>query len=231
MSRSHPPHPTRSHAPHPIWSTSQDPEARRDWPLPVPPVEGGREPTAVDLAESLLGTAHAFKQWGNLCYSQAEPDLRELSVPRARLLAAVADAGQERVRMPAGARRGRARREAPPADVAQERVRMGDLAEALGVTPRNITTIVDGLEREGLLARRPDPTDRRAILLELTEKGWAHVEQVHALQRDLAERMFAPLNAHERCALYGLLTRLARGIAEVAGTHTSGRNGEPADRH
>ena len=68
---------------------------------------------------------------------------------------------------------------------------LGDLSSALGVTARNITTIVDALEREGLLVRKPDPTDRRAILLELTEKGHAHVEHIHAVQSDLAERAFA----------------------------------------
>jgi DNA-binding MarR family transcriptional regulator len=89
---------------------------------------------------------------------------------------------------------------------------------------------VDGLEREGLLARRPDPTDRRAILLELTEKGWAHVEQVRTLQCDLAERMFAPLNAHERQALYTLLTRLARRIADAGEIGASGLGGEPPNQ-
>lgn len=165
------------------------PSERHGWPLP--PADAGT-PAAAVLAEALFGTAHAFKQWGNLCYSQAEPGLRELSVPRARLLAAIVDAGPGRVRM-------------------------GNLSVALGVTARNITTIVDGLEREGLLARKPDPTDRRAILLELTEKGRAHVEQIHMLQCDLAERMFAPLDADERAVLYRLLTRLAHHLAEVAG--------------
>jgi DNA-binding MarR family transcriptional regulator len=173
-----------------------------------PPPEDGRAPTTVELAEVLLGTAHAFKQWGNLCFSQAEPGLRHLSVPRARLLAVVSEAGQGRVQM-------------------------GDLSAALGVTARNITTIVDGLEREGLLARRPDPDDRRAILLELTEKGRAHVEQVHQLQRDLAERMFAPLSDEERGTLYALLARLARRLAQTTEAGgKAGRNGrdeEPAD--
>ncbi len=144
----------------------------------------------MELVELLLGTTHAFKQWGNLCFSQAEPGLRELSMPRVRLLAAVTDAQPGRVRM-------------------------GDLSTALGVTARNITTIVDGLEREGLLARRPDPTDRRAILLELTDKGRAHVEQVHALHCELAERMFAPLRAEERRTLHALLTRLARQLSQA----------------
>jgi DNA-binding MarR family transcriptional regulator len=165
---------------------------RHDWPLPPPPFGGQGEPTAVDLAEALLGTTHAFKQWGNLCFSHAEPELRQLSIPRAALLAAVVDMGPGRVRM-------------------------GDVSSALGVTARNITTIVDALEREGLLVRKPDPTDRRAILLELTEKGHAHVEHIHALQNDLAERVLAPLNRHERSALYALLTRLAGHLAQLAG--------------
>ena len=165
---------------------------RHDWPLPPSPSGGQAEPTAVDLAEALLSTTDAFRQWGNLCFSHAEPDLNKLSISRAALVAAVVD-------------------------VAPERVRMGDLSSALGVTARNITTIVDALEREGLLVRKPDPTDRRAILLELTEKGHAHVEHIRALQRDLAERVFAPLSRHERSALYALLTRLAGHLAQLAG--------------
>ena len=52
----------------------------------------------MELAEALHGAAHMFKQRGNLCFARAEPGLSELSVPRARLLAAVVDAmeaGQE----------------------------------------------------------------------------------------------------------------------------------------
>jgi DNA-binding MarR family transcriptional regulator len=169
------------------------------------PPRGQKSPTAVDLAEALLGTAHAFKQWGNLCFSQAEPGLRELSIPRARLLAAVADAGNDPVRM-------------------------GDLSAALGVTARNITTIVDALEREGLLARKPDPTDRRAILLELTEQGHAHVEHVHAMQLDLAERLFSALNPHERQAFHALLMRTADHISQLAGAGAHGRGAHPAER-
>jgi DNA-binding MarR family transcriptional regulator len=178
-------------------------------------------PATAKLAEALLGTAHAIKHWGNLCFSHAGPGLRELSVPRAALLAKVADAeeGQDECAYhPAGVRRGR-NRHAAIADARLGRVRMGDLAEALGVTARNVTTIVDGLEREGLLARRDDPTDRRAILLELTEKGRAHVEQLHALQRDLAEHMFAALSAEERRQLMYLLGKIRIGDRPLQGPH------------
>ena len=48
---------------------------------------------------------------------------------------------------------------------------MHELGTELGVTPRYVTALVDGLERDGLMRRRPHPDDRRAILVELTEEG------------------------------------------------------------
>src|SRR5579885_2081359 len=39
---------------------------------------------------------------------------------------------------------------------------MHDLSDRLGVTPRNVTALVDGLEADGLVERRPHPSDRRA---------------------------------------------------------------------
>src|SRR5262252_8241161 len=95
----------------------------------------------------------------------------ELSGPRMRLLGAMAD---------------------------EQRLRMGDLAARLGLTARTITTLVDALERERLVARLPDPTDRRATLLELTTTGRGYLERVHAVQQELAEQFLAPLSAAER---------------------------------
>src|SRR5687767_11748481 len=43
--------------------------------------------------------------------------------------------------------------------------RMTDLASALGVTPRNITALVDGLETDGIVRRTSHPTDRRATII------------------------------------------------------------------
>lgn len=45
------------------------------------------------------------------------------------------------------------------------------LAAALGVSPRNVTGLVDALEAGGYVVRRPHPTDRRATLVTLTEQG------------------------------------------------------------
>ena len=48
---------------------------------------------------------------------------------------------------------------------------LGELAEALDSTPRNITGLVDHLERDGLVERVPDQEDRRSVRARLTEKG------------------------------------------------------------
>ncbi|HEY4456567.1 MAG TPA: MarR family transcriptional regulator, partial [Pseudonocardiaceae bacterium] len=47
------------------------------------------------------------------------------------------------------------------------------LSEALKVSSRNITGLVDGLVETGFVTREPHPTDRRATLVTLTEHGKA----------------------------------------------------------
>jgi DNA-binding MarR family transcriptional regulator len=108
---------------------------------------------------------------------------QELSGPRMRLLAAMSD---------------------------RPRLRMGDVAARLGLTARTITTLVDTLEREGLLVRLPDPTDRRATLIQLTDTGRGYLERVRAVQRELADDFMAPLSESERRQLHDLLVRLQR---------------------
>jgi DNA-binding MarR family transcriptional regulator len=48
---------------------------------------------------------------------------------------------------------------------------MRALGEQLGLTPRNMTALVDALEAEGLVVRQSHPSDRRAVLVELTDAG------------------------------------------------------------
>ncbi len=50
---------------------------------------------------------------------------------------------------------------------------MGELAAALGIDPPNATRVVDELERQGLVSRRPHPTDRRAKVVAATSRGAA----------------------------------------------------------
>jgi DNA-binding MarR family transcriptional regulator len=55
---------------------------------------------------------------------------------------------------------------------------LGDLADSLDSTPRNITGLVDHLERDGLVERVPDPEDRRSVRARLTQAGRERIESI-----------------------------------------------------
>jgi DNA-binding MarR family transcriptional regulator len=55
--------------------------------------------------------------------------------------------------------------------LAREPMSMGELAAALDIDPPNATVLVDDLEAQGLVRRKPHPTDRRAKLVEATRRG------------------------------------------------------------
>ena len=88
-----------------------------------------------------------------------------------------------------------------------ESIRMNELAIKLGVKARTVTEHVDTLEREGLITRIPAPDDRRATLLELTEKALPHVEYVRAAQEQISECLLQNLSMEQKVQLYELLTQ------------------------
>lgn len=88
------------------------------------------------------------------------------------------------------------------------RMRMNELSAALGVVPRTVTTIVDALEKDGMLARLPDPADRRATLLEITAEGLSQLRRFRAMHDSAAAELFDVLTAAERHQLASLLRRL-----------------------
>ena len=55
--------------------------------------------------------------------------------------------------------------------LARQPMTMGQLAAALDIDPPNATGVVDDLEAQGLVRRRPHPTDRRTKIVEVTTKG------------------------------------------------------------
>ena len=83
------------------------------------------------------------------------------------------------------------------------------LSEAMGYDKTRLIKILDGLEVQGLITRAPDPSDRRARVIELTPQGrakFAAIQQdVHAMEDEL----LGALSAAERKALRTGLPRLA----------------------
>jgi DNA-binding MarR family transcriptional regulator len=55
---------------------------------------------------------------------------------------------------------------------------LGALADDLAMTPRNVTGLVDNLERQGLVERVPDAEDRRSVRAQLTTSGRATIESI-----------------------------------------------------
>jgi len=53
----------------------------------------------------------------------------------------------------------------------KDSITLGDLAQQLDVSPRNITGLVDHLEQDALVERFPDAEDRRAIRVRLAPAG------------------------------------------------------------
>jgi DNA-binding MarR family transcriptional regulator len=57
--------------------------------------------------------------------------------------------------------------------LARNPMSMGELATVMGIDPPNATTLVADMESQGLVRRKPHPTDGRAKLVEATRKGKA----------------------------------------------------------
>lgn len=96
--------------------------------------------------------------------------------------------------------------------LAGEPVRMRDLAEHVGNAPRTTTTIVDSLERDGLVERVRHPTDRRAFLLTLTEEGARRHREAEELDRAALATATGALTPAEREQLRALLARIRTAV-------------------
>ena len=87
-------------------------------------------------------------------------------------------------------------------------VRPGRIAEELRITARSASDVVDTLEARGLVSRRADPTDRRAVVVEPTRDGFTMADDLLASRRTAGASFFAPLTPHQQRQLATLLTRL-----------------------
>jgi len=127
------------------------------------------------------------------------PDDRGMTVPRAAMLLALANK--------------------------KGRIGMSALGDMNGLSPRNMTVLVDGLEKEGLVERVPHPSDRRITLIGITESGSRLVKSALGPSQAKAAALFDDLSATEQKELVRLLTKLLgalrkRGI-DVPGSDPS----------
>ncbi|MEV5176729.1 MarR family transcriptional regulator [Streptomyces flaveolus] len=91
---------------------------------------------------------------------------------------------------------------------AQKPLRMRDLSEMAGIAARTATTIVDSLERDGLVERVRHPQDRRAFLVRLTDEGLRCHREAEEIDRLALAEATAALDADDREQLRALLARI-----------------------
>jgi DNA-binding MarR family transcriptional regulator len=93
--------------------------------------------------------------------------------------------------------------------VDQGTTRIGDISDHLDVAARTMTSTVDGMVRDGLVTRRTDPSDGRAVLVDMTPAGQATFDRAIALRDAVLAEVFASLGPDDRDRLLGLVRALA----------------------
>jgi DNA-binding MarR family transcriptional regulator len=92
-----------------------------------------------------------------------------------------------------------------------EGLSMGDLSRRMMVTGGNVTAIVDQLEQERLVVRKPLQGDRRAHRVCLTASGRKAFDQMAQVHEDWVVDMLSPLNERQQNQMYKLLGHLKHG--------------------
>ncbi|MFF7297063.1 MarR family transcriptional regulator [Streptomyces sp. NPDC008265] len=89
------------------------------------------------------------------------------------------------------------------------------LAADLDVSRATVTGLLDGLERDGLIARRPSTEDGRGTVAVLTARGAQRLRDMASEHFGRLEAMVAGLSAEERATFLDLLARVVRGSAAL----------------
>jgi DNA-binding MarR family transcriptional regulator len=93
---------------------------------------------------------------------------------------------------------------------AQRAMNISELAVHLEITKQGAAQIVDDMQQRGYVARRPDPADRRATLIEMTDRGTRALAAARAFHRAYQQRL---TDRHGSAAVATLRAMLA----EIAG--------------
>lgn len=85
---------------------------------------------------------------------------------------------------------------------------MSELKKELGVTATNVTALVDSLEKDGLVVRRRHPTDRRATVIELSDKVMTELSPRCTEYKEQVAELFSDLTDQECKTFVNTLEKL-----------------------
>jgi DNA-binding MarR family transcriptional regulator len=89
---------------------------------------------------------------------------------------------------------------------------MGELSRRMMVTGGNITTIVDQLEKEKLVARQVGLSDRRSFTVKLTRAGREAFSEMAVAHEEWVADIFAGLSNNQQSQLYTLLGAMKKNL-------------------
>jgi MarR family transcriptional regulator, transcriptional regulator for hemolysin len=96
-----------------------------------------------------------------------------------------------------------------------EGINQAGLADLLDIKPMTLVRQVDRMEEAGWIARRPDPADRRARRLYLTERARPILDRIRAVAAEVKEEALAGMSADEEEALVDQLRRVHANLADA----------------
>jgi MarR family transcriptional regulator, 2-MHQ and catechol-resistance regulon repressor len=102
------------------------------------------------------------------------------------------------------------------------RMPQSEVGNDINVTSSNVTYLVDGLEKIGLVRRLPDPNDRRSTFIELTSEGRSVCDRLVPSMADFMRSMGRGFTEEEKALFNSFLERL-RANAEQLGEELLGR--------
>lgn len=88
------------------------------------------------------------------------------------------------------------------------------LQQTVGMDHSTIVRTLDRMARDGLIERRPSPSDRRAFEIYLTEKGRACEMDVLGAAGDLNHALLKGFSKEEQNMLHAYLTRLVANLED-----------------
>lgn len=102
-----------------------------------------------------------------------------------------------------------------------QRLSMSELSDELYVSRTNVTKLIDGLERQGLVERANHPADRRSTLISLTDRARSFLERTLQRHWDYLHFLYQDLPPAEKdaltAALYDLLASWQLGVETPGG--------------
>ncbi|MFZ5631284.1 MAG: MarR family winged helix-turn-helix transcriptional regulator [Bacillota bacterium] len=90
-----------------------------------------------------------------------------------------------------------------------------ELGKKMLVSRANITGLIERLEKEGLVLRQEDPSDKRAFRVCLTDRAAALMEAFLPVHNDYMHRAMSALDSAEKEALISLLEKLKKGLESL----------------